>query len=322
MPFTHRPARARVTRGPWRIVPWLGVLAALLFLLPTFAAATQAAPSASGAALVPSGPAANVTCNPNYVGASAVDIAAKNPGHAVAGAKLNVTVEFQVAPFRARDRGVVLSFPTLMAVFPYLATGSLQLIFPPKQFVVNGSGWSSPSLRTDSYTVPNATSFAFGSSYLSSAKIAVMATTLTGSLTLQVRWHWTLYNPKSGVTKVGAWTLPRKPPTGAYLPATFYPASYVGLVSTSGLAAPTGTTLNITLNGTVQNTYFRIVLEYPNNGTNIQSIYEYTPTNATTFNATMPLTFPNGTPVPVGKYLVHVHDSCNAITHILQISAT
>jgi hypothetical protein len=63
-----------------------------------------------------------------------------------------------------------------------------------------------------------------------------------------------------------------------------------------------------------------MVIEYPNNGTEIQSIIENTTANATTFNATLPVTFRNGTGIPSGKYLIHVHDSCQAIVHLLQVS--
>ena len=277
---------------------------------------------AAGAPLALGSPAA-VTCNPKNASPSALDIPGVGPKHLAAGAILNVTFEYLVANYSKADRGVALDFPSATAVFPTLPTGSVKLFFPAKNVSVLSSKWSDPSVWRASTTVATATTFnSNASAYLTTSKIAIMAGLPTGSLTLKVRWQWTIFNPVTGLHSMGAWTVPSLSAKSPFLPSTFYPASFVGLVSTSGSPVPSGSTYVLGLNGTVASTWFRLVLEYPNNGTEIQSIYENTTATNLVFNATLPVAYRNGTGVPAGHYLMHVHDSCQAIVHSISVAVS
>lgn len=275
-------------------------------------------PATGASARVPIGQAV-VTCNPKNASPSALDIPGSAPARIGAGAKLNVTVQFLVANYSKADRGVSVYFPSITAVFPKLPSGSVSVFFPPKTIGITSSKWSAN--RTVGTTVGTATRIdPNATAYLSTSKIAVMAGMPTGTLTIEVRWHWAVFNPSTGAHSSGAWTKPSYAASGPFLPSIFFPASYVGIVSTSGSRVPTNSTYVIGLNGSVQSTWFRMVLEYPANGTEIQSIFENTTANNTVFNATLPIAFRNGTGIPAGNYLMHVHDSCEAIVHVLQVS--
>jgi len=236
---------------------------------------------------------------------------------------LNVSYEYRVLNYTKADKGATLYFPSVTTVFPLLPSGTHQVFSAPRTSVIAGSKWSdAKSLAVSSKVGATLTFNPNASAYLSTAKIAVMATTPTGSLTLEVRWHWTVFHVKNGHRTTGAWSTPTSTARAPYLPSIFFPASYVGIVSTSGSPVATNTTYVVGLNGTVAGTWFRMVFEYPNNGTEIQSIYEYTTANITLFNATVPVAFTNGTGVPSGNYLIHVHDSCQAIVHVLKVAVS
>lgn len=295
----------------------LGV--ACLLAMPGLAGAQSLSGTQAPAAV---GAAGNLTCNPVNPSPSALAIAATNPGSATTGDKVSISMEYRIANYTKADKGLVLYFPTTTAVFPQVGQPDLKINLVPKDFTVTSSAWSSASSRSASTTLTANASFASGiSAYLTTAKIAVLVDAAYGNVTLEIRWHWVIHHVSRGTTKSGAWTVPSYNATGIYLPSIFYPAPWVGVVSTSGTSVPGGSTYTIVLNGSVENTWFRVVLEYPTNGTNLHSIYEYT-TSAPTFNATMPMTYPNGTAVKAGAYLIHVHDRCNAIVHILSVDAT
>lgn len=291
----------------------LGALALLLLAMPV-PPSLAAAPAASS----------TVTCNPKNTSPSALDIPAKDPGgHAVAGDLLNASLEFRVLGYKKADLGVLLYLPSVSIVFPtYAPIGSLALYLAPKTLNVSGGLWSSPALRSASTKITGSYDFSSSSAYLTTSKIAVMASVPTGSLTLEFRWEWSIFRAKTGVLDAGKWTVPSNGSKSPYLPSIFYPASYVGIASTSGSSVPSNSTYVIGLDGAVASTWFRMVLEYPSNGTEIQSIYENTTANATLFNATLPMAFRNGTGVPAGSYLMHVHDSCEAIVHSLPVTVT
>ena len=266
---------------------------------------------------------ATVTCNPKNPSPSAIDIPGSAPPKGAAGDVLNVSMEFLVTNYTKVDHGVPLYFPSLTAVFPIVPTGSVKLFLSAKTVNVQNALWSNASLFAGSTTLASGATFKQnGSAYLTTSKIAVMAGLPTGSLALKVRWHWTIFHARTGIHAQGNWTVPSYAAKSPFLPSIFFPASYVGIFAMSPNPAPSNSTYVIGLDGAVTNTWFRMVLEYPNNGTEIQSIYEYTPANATQYNATLPMAYRNGTGVPGGHYLMHVHDSCQAIVHSIPVTVS
>ncbi|MCI4366995.1 MAG: hypothetical protein L3K08_04505 [Thermoplasmata archaeon] len=313
----RRPSPLRYRGRPWGAGLVVGILGGFLLLLLTVP--TNAIPAASTSTIG----GFTTICNPKNPSPSALYISATNPTHAAAGDLLNVSYEYRVVNYTKADKGVELLFPSVVVVFPYLSAGSLLIYFGPKNAVIANSLWSdAATLKVTTKLVSTAVFDPNASAHLSTSKLAVMATTPTGSMTLEVRWHWTLYHTQSGSKVTGPWTKPSLNASSPNLPSTFYPAAYVGIVSTSGSSVATNTTYVVQLNGSVSSTWFRVVLEYPNNGTEIQSIYENTTANSTLFNATLPVAFRSGTGIPAGSYLIHVHDSCQAIVHLLKVTVT
>jgi hypothetical protein len=232
------------------------------------------------------------------------------------GAVLGAAYELKVLNYTKADRGLVVYLPTGEAVFPATG-GSIVVTIPAKNVTIAAKGWTSPALLAASKTLSTHFSPASSDAYLTTAKYAVMANATSGSVTLEFRWHWSI-TPKGGATSNGTWTVPSRSSTGAFLPSIFYPAPAVHLAGTSFV----GTTMTLELNGTVANTSFRVVLEYPNNGTEIQSIWENSSVGSTKFNATLPVTYRDGASLPNGTYLVHIHDVCEAIVHMVSVTVS
>jgi len=263
------------------------------------------------------------TCNPNNPSPAALNIPNPNPKvFRIPGATLVVTYEFKALGYVTTDLGVSVNLPTTKAVLPTTPTGSLSLTLPAKNVTIAGSGWSSPTLLSGATKLTSRENFSALSAYLTTSKHAVMANAVSGSLTLEFRWHWGFLPANGGAVQNGTWTVPSKNATSPYLPSIFYPAPYVGVVSTTPSPAVAGTMFNLELRGTVADTSFRLVLEYPNNGTEIQSIWENSSANATLFNATVPLTYRSGAPVPNATYMIHVHDICEAIVQMHSVVVT
>jgi hypothetical protein len=260
-------------------------------------------------------------CNPNNPSPAALDIPLANPTHSRSpGTVVTASYEFEVRGYVRADHGTTIYLPTAKAVLPTAPSGSLDVNFAPRNLTVLGKGWSAPI--AGNFTLPTKTNFSTASAYLTTTKFAVLATAASGSLTLEFRWHWTILPAKGGAADVDPWSVPAANATTPYLPSIFYPAPFVGLLASSGSPAAAGTNFTLDLDGTVSNTSFRVVLEYPNNGTEIQSIWENSSLGATTFNATIPLAYRDGVPVPAGNYLVHVHDVCEAIVHMSPVAVT
>jgi hypothetical protein len=255
---------------------------------------------------------------------AALDIPVKNPGHgALAGSTIVATYEFKVVNYTRTDRNVLVYLPSAKAVLPLTASQSVTIFFLGKTVAISNGKWTSPDLFTQSTTLHSNVTFSSGTSaYLSTSKLAVMATASSGSLTVEFRWHWTVDPAGNQSARVGPWSVPSSTEKAPFLPSIFFPAPYVGVPSTSGSPAPSSTNFTLELNGTVANTSFRVVLEYPNNGTEIQSIWENSSPRSSVFNATVPLTYRDGSPIPAGNYLIHVHDVCEAIVHLNSVTVT
>jgi hypothetical protein len=149
-----------------------------------------------------------------------------------------------------------------------------------------------------------------GSAFLTTEKLAIMAGASYGNLTLEFRWQW-VEGASLTTLQAGTWTLPSATASSPYLPSIFYPAPRVALVSTSPSPATIGTNFISNLSGYVTNTSFRMVLEFPSNGTEIRSQWDSSG-SASRFSAPLLLLSSKNWLVP-GKYLVHIHDACEAI---------
>jgi hypothetical protein len=324
-PDPTRPARRLRERGRTPLFGLAGGGAALL-LTALFLSSLAPGPAPASSSLTTSAaipPWNSWTCNPNNPSPAALDIPLANPAQFKgAGSVLTVAYEFKVLGYVRADLGVGLDFPTAKAVLPTALTGELTVTIPAKNVSVAGKGWSSPTLLNGSTKLAAKTTFAATDAYLTTAKYAVLADAASGTLTLEIRWHWSFELPKGGAPDVGPWSVPSNTSSGTYLPSIFFPAPFVGVLATSASPAPAGSNFTLELNGSVANTSFRLVLEYPNNGTEIQSIWENTTVGASEFNATVPLSLRNGSPVPAGKYLVHVHDVCEAIVRMISVTVT
>ncbi|MCI4327046.1 MAG: hypothetical protein L3K16_05360 [Thermoplasmata archaeon] len=262
------------------------------------------------------------TCNPPNLSPTALSIPVQNPLHSrLAGIVIGAAYEFRVVGYVTTDRGVTVYLPTAQAVFPTKPSGNLVLTIPAQNVTISGNAWSPATLFSTNGTLQAKTVFSTAPAYLQTSKYAVMANVPSGALTLEFRWRWTIY-PAAGGVDHGPWSVPSWTATGSYLPGIFYPAPVVGIVSSSGSAAVSGSTYTLELNGTVANTSLRMVLEYPNNGTEIQSIWENTSVGANVFNSTLPLTYSDGVALPAGSYLVHVHDVCGAIVQMRSVTLT
>ncbi|MCI4360775.1 MAG: hypothetical protein L3J91_03655 [Thermoplasmata archaeon] len=302
--------------GLWAVV-LAGLLSALLLLpLP-----------AHGVGIVGGGSFATTSgsgCNPSNSAPSSLYISLANPSGSVL-AKGTVTVTLEVAALNSTPapNGTLIYVPTAATTFPLQSSGSLSVSMPPKTLTLSGAGWAAAASESKSKTVSSATSFAKSSNaYLSTSRIAVMASADYGSLELEFRWNWSVQSSPLGTTTSSGWSVPSLVATSPNRPSIFEPAPYVAIASTSPQPAASGSNFSVDLTGAVANTSFRIVVEYPKNGTEITSTWEYTPVAATQFNATAPLTYPNSTPLPAGSYLLHVHDRCGAILHSVSLTVT
>jgi len=299
-------------------------MALVLLLVWAGVAGRMAAPSPVGSGLSVSAsipPWNNWTCNPNNPSPAALDVPAANPTRSEeAGSNLTVSYEFKVEGYVHADYGKTIYLPSVKAVLPTAPTGNLSLPLLAKTVRIATGNWSSPHLLSSSEKIGSNVTFSTAKAYLSSSKQAVMANATSGTLTLEFRWHWSFVPAGGGATRAGPWTIPSMNASSPYLPSIFYPAPYIGVLSTSPTPAPSGSQFNLTLDGFVANTSFRMVLEYPNNGTEIQSIWENTSRGAQKSTVWVPLAYRSGTPVLPASYLIHVHDVCEAIVVILPIT--
>ena len=119
-----------------------------------------------------------------------------------------------------------------------LPTGDLLTVLPAKNVTITGPGWSSPALLSKSTKLTADENFSAANASLTTSEYAVMANATSGSLTLEFRWQWNFSSTTGGTNKTGNWSVPSLTATSPYLPSIFYPAPYVGVVSTS--ASPAG----------------------------------------------------------------------------------
>jgi hypothetical protein len=297
-------------------------LVAGLLLLPSILPASPIA--RSGIASSETIPPWNTwTCNPPNLSPAALEIPLASPANSEpAGAVLKVAYEYMVAGFQNSSRGTTVHLPLVQATFPIRPKGDLTLTIAHANVTVSKKGWSSPTLLVATKTLTAATNFTSANAQLSTSKYAVMANAVSGVLTLEFRWRWSVAPAFGSPFVNGTWSVPSKKAMAPSLPSIFYPAPYVGVVSTSGSPAKTGSNFTMELDGAVSNTSFRVVLEFPKNGSEIHSIWENTSSKASVFNATVPLTRADGRRLVPATFLIHVHDVCGAIVQMFSIQVT
>ncbi len=229
---------------------------------------------------------------------------------------LGVAFEVRSDPFPGSVPGGVVEFPTVDFVFPTSPGGPIVVVLLSRQVNVSPT-WSDPASASTSRTLPAPVGFASGgNATLSTALLAVMASSPPGSLRIEVRWEWTLTVPGSP-PQGGTWST--SSPSG---PGTLFPRPYVSLLRNSSSNATIGENYTISLSGSPPAQSFLLKLENATTGEtlNLGSISPGSPANASQTGSVVLLT-PSGFLVP-GSYLVHIHDPCGAILYSLPISAT
>lgn len=234
---------------------------------------------------------------------------------------LGANVEFRAlnaSPLELLRTSVRL--PSIYATF-YPQSGSrLQLQYLPQNASLPLTGWSSP--LSASQSINPSTTFSTSPATLSSGWHAVMVNASYGSFQLEFRWQWWV---KTGGHQAGTqfspWSRSVTANTTHEQPSTFYPAPWVGVHSTSGSKVPPGSTYAVDLVGNVSGTAFRVVLE-TSSGHELNTACATSPVGSATYNATIPLTYANGTAVPAGPYIVHIHNAGTAIVVFANLAVT
>jgi hypothetical protein len=201
--------------------------------------------------------------------------------------------------------------PSATAVFPLSGGGSQTFFFVHRSFVLTAGGWSKPV--SVNHTLSSNVTFGSTTAHLTTSWLAVMANATYGTAQIHFQWQWWLKSPGPGShIQFGPWSQNITTANSTQQPTTFYPAPSVNVVSTSGSSQLTGTNYTADLSGNVSSTHFRMLVETPG-GSERNSVCLVTPGVATTFNASIPLTYSNGTLLPPGHYVVHVLNAGTAI---------
>ncbi|MCI4345294.1 MAG: hypothetical protein L3K07_00845 [Thermoplasmata archaeon] len=251
---------------------------------------------------------------------SALLIPVPNPsGFVAGGAQVSATYAYAIVNYSASDAGASLSFPSLFATFPMSSGGPLTIYFPPAAQNISGPGWWSPPSASQSVGVPATDSFGSGSALLSSEKLAVLGSSEYGNLTVEVRWHWAVYQPDAGGT-VGGWS---QPTSSAYWPAAvpsiFFPAPYVGLVRTTPNPALIGSEYSMWISGYVPGRSFFLEVEDPVTGQVSQAQAASPPETGPTPAEVQVLLLNYDSYLYPGTYLAHLHDACGALLYSVSV---
>jgi hypothetical protein len=298
-------------RAGGRVATW-GMGATALLLLAGFAAAC-------GGGGWGHQPPPATTCSTPGKAPAALYIQNANPTSGIAsGGTLTAMYEFEVVNYTSTDLNAWIHVPTLYAKFPTTSGSTyFDVQFAPGNATIAGAGWSSPIWKTSN--VSSALSFGSGPAYLSTANLAVMVMGGTKNVTLEFQWAWS--ENSSGTVTTGSWSTPTSTPTSPNSPSIFVAAPYVRVNETSNTTAPGGSQFSLALYGDVAKASFRTAIETPN-GKELQCTPEQNWGSGSCYVFSIPLTYSNGTALPSGKYLVHVHDSMGAIVSSISIVVT
>lgn len=269
-------------------------------------------------------PSSTGTCvPPGYTSPDSLLIPNSEPGGGRTtlspGETLGAQIEMQIPHFQNSERGTLVQFPSVDAVLLLQGGSSVTLVFPPGSDWVNSSGWTSPISHQATEKMWG--NFSTTASKLTTNWMAVMASTTYGSFQLEFQWRW--YVVPSGSTHVqyGGWSHQSSTSSTTSQPTAFYPAPLVLWSARAAATQPANASYWVNLTGNVSGTSFRFVVETPN-GHEVESICSATPSGASSYNATAPLQYSNGTALPAGPYLVHIHNAGGAIVYFAKVSVT
>lgn len=231
------------------------------------------------------------------------------------GAELTATVEFEVPNYQSADKGVVVKFPTIDAVFHLTSGASVTLSSGPQSVAVESGGWA--GLPTLSHTMATSGTFSTKNATLTTNWLAVQANASYGSMALEFRWQWSLHGGRHGLT-MGGWSPAITKSNTTEQPTTFFPAPLVTILGQAAVNEPANGTYWIALGGNVSGTSFRFVIE-TTTGKELRSSCTASDSGATEYNDTQPLQYTNGTVLPAGSYIVHVHNAGGAIVAFAKV---
>ncbi|MCI4321413.1 MAG: hypothetical protein L3K05_03810 [Thermoplasmata archaeon] len=239
------------------------------------------------------------------------------------GGSVGATFEFSVANATSRQSGITVEVPSVFAAFPLSGGGSTSIYFGPRSFpLTGGGGWLNGSRSSATLPAPNGLAFAANATaLLSSQKIAVLADTPYGSVTLEVRWQWTV-TTSNGSTTTGAWSVPTSSSGWpASVPSIFEPAPAITRLWESGPNASIGSNFTARLGGNVSARYFFLELESASTGKVAQDHGLTSSAGASSATVTIVLLNYDRYLYP-GNYLVHIHDACGALLMSLPVNAS
>jgi hypothetical protein len=312
VPTSAKLATSRIrSRLGGRMVT-LGVGVTALLFLAGFAAACGGGSGGHGTPPTP-------VCSVPGKAPSALYITLASPTKGLpAGGTLTAAFEFEVANYTSADANATVSVPTTYAHFPDAATSGYYTIeFPPMTPSVSGAGWSSPVSK--SVTFASGFTFAVpGHAYFSTANLAVMIGHAPVNTSLEFQWGWMANH--SGPT-TSKWSTPSATVTAPNYPSIFVAAPFVQVNDTSNTTLTSGSLFTLALWGAVQKTEFKTAIE-TTSGQELNCQIEKNPGWGACFVYSIGATYQNGTDLPAGNYLVHVHDTMGAIVASISITVT
>jgi hypothetical protein len=236
---------------------------------------------------------------------------------APAGSNISASYQVEIVGYWSANNGTLIHFPSVYVKIPLNATTKFAFYFAPTNVTINGSGWSSPVTKNGTLGAASNFNGGVGNATLSTVSIAVMQKDHWGTLTVAVRWGWSL--TVSGSTS-SMWSVPNASATSPALPSIFQPAPYVELDQTTNTtAAVAGSYFEAKITGAVGKTSFGVSIEYPN-GTEIVCQHQVSHRWTHCLIVYVPLVYLNGTPLAPGHYIVHIHDSFGAIVHTISVT--
>ncbi|HEV2316070.1 MAG TPA: hypothetical protein VGV89_00645 [Thermoplasmata archaeon] len=225
--------------------------------------------------------------------------------------------EYQLSRLPA-GQTVQVSIPTASAAFHLSSGSALSLTFLHRNVSVAHGGWSPPV--STNRTLSSPITFSPKNADLSSGWLAVTTASPYGTVQIQFQWRWVVQqNGQGGKTQTGPWSHSVNTGNTTQQPTTFYAAPWVHAFAASGTRQPAGSNYTLDLQGNVSGTIFKLIVETAT-GTELNTKCLATPSGAGTFNATLPLTYSNGTPLRPGSYVVHIKDAGSAIVVFARIT--
>jgi hypothetical protein len=147
-----------------------------------------------------------------------------------------------------------------------------------------------------------------------------MANASYAAFHLKFQWRWSIQAPGAAIVH-GAWSPVITNRTDSGQPSTLYPAPLVIVRKSAAVDEPVGGKFWIDLGGNVSGTSFRFVIE-TTNGKEVRSSCTASASGATSYNDTQPLEYTNGTELPAGTYLIHIHNAGAAIVVFAKLKVT